>query len=107
MTINLGLSSTGDVQSFFQLGRFNPAICSTEDEYLRQHFAFWIELAITVIACLYGRQSRNSSTNYLRLPKGTRFSRDNVLDELGCFLRYNSIFKFRLMVWICLPGVLE
>lgn len=50
MTITLGLSSTGDVQSFFQLGGFNPAICSTEDEYLRRRFAFWIEWAITAIA---------------------------------------------------------
>ena len=107
MTINLGLPGTGDVQSFFQLGGFNPAICSTEDEYLRQRFAFWIELAITAIACLDRRQSWNPSTSYLRAPKGTRFSRDNVLDELGCILRYNSIFKFRLMEWTCLPGVLE
>ena len=50
MTINLGPSSTGDVQSFFQLGGFNPAICSVEDDYLCQRFAFWIELAHTARA---------------------------------------------------------
>jgi hypothetical protein len=107
MTINLGPPSTGDVQPFFQPGGFNLAICNTEDDDSCQRFAFWIELVNTAIVCLCCRQCWNPSSKYLRPPQDTSFSRDNVLDELGCFLRYNSLFKFRLLVWMCLPGILE
>ena len=82
MTINLGPSSTGDVQSFFQLGGFNPAICSVEDDYLCQRFAFWIELAHTARACLYRRQPWNSSTNYLRVPKASVSRRTGMFSSL-------------------------
>jgi hypothetical protein len=87
MTINLGPSSTGDVQSFFQLGGFNLAICSSEDDDLCQRFAFWSGFAnsAATIACLYGRQSWNKSTNYLRVSGSTTFSRENVLAEPRCF----------------------
>jgi len=86
MTITLGPSSTGDVQPFFQLGGFNLAVCSSEDD-LCQRFAFWSEFAhsVATIACLDGRQFWTTSTNYLRVSGGTRFSRDNVLAELRCF----------------------
>ena len=76
-------------QAFFQVGGFNPKIIGTEDEDLCRRLAYQGEFANTpeVVACLFRGQTWSTSTNYLRAPGDTKYSRDFVLSEPGAFSR--------------------
>jgi glycosyltransferase involved in cell wall biosynthesis len=76
-------------KTFFQLGGFNPHIIGTEDEDLCRRFAYQGEFANTpdVVACLFRGQDWSTSTNYLRAPQDTKYSRDLILAEPGAFSR--------------------
>jgi glycosyltransferase involved in cell wall biosynthesis len=80
-------SSLIKVQVFFALGGFNPFICGTEDEDLCRRVAFQGTFANSsaVVACLYRGPSWNTSTNYLRAPEDTRYSRDLILGQPQAF----------------------
>jgi glycosyltransferase involved in cell wall biosynthesis len=88
-------SSLLRAQTFFRLGGFNPEICGTEDEDLCRRFAFSGDFANTpvMISCLLRGPSWSTSTNYLRAPQDTRFSRDKVIAENGSFRRLFSAQK--------------
>ena len=68
---------------FFEIGGFNPRICGTEDEDLCRRMAYYGEFANTpqVVGSLYRGQTWNTSTNYLRAPEDTKYSRDLVLSD--------------------------
>jgi glycosyltransferase involved in cell wall biosynthesis len=76
-------------QAFFQVGGFNPQIIGTEDEDLCRRLALFGEFANTqdVIGCLFRGQVWSTSTNYLRAPEDTKYSRDLVLSQPGAFNR--------------------
>jgi glycosyltransferase involved in cell wall biosynthesis len=76
-------------QAFFEVGGFNPKIIGTEDEDLCRRIAYHGEFGNTtaVIACLFRGQDWATSTNYLRAPGDTRYSRDLVLSAPGAFSR--------------------
>ena len=76
-------------RAFFDVGGFSPFICGTEDEDLCRRIAYYGDLANTpeTVACLYRGQSWTTSTNYLRAPEDTKFSRDLILSEPGALNR--------------------
>jgi glycosyltransferase involved in cell wall biosynthesis len=76
-------------QAFFEIGGFSPFICGTEDEDLCRRAAYHGEFGNTtqVVACLFRGQTWNTSTNYLRAPEDTKYSRDLILDKPGVFRR--------------------
>ena len=82
-------------QAFFAIGGFNPLICGTEDEDLCRRISAMGDLAHTenVVACLFRGQSWNTSTNYLRAPEDTRYSRNLILSEPGVFKRLKNSTK--------------
>ena len=79
-------------QAFFEIGGFNPLICGTEDEDLCRRTAYYGEFANTpnVVACLFRGQTWNTSTNYLRAPDDTKYSRDLILSKPGVFQRLSA-----------------
>jgi glycosyltransferase involved in cell wall biosynthesis len=79
-------------QAFFEVGGFNPAICGTEDEDLCRRIASHADFANTpyIIGCLYRGQSWSTSTNYLRAPEDTKYSRDLILSKPRTFQRLRS-----------------
>lgn len=78
--------------AFFEIGGFNPFICGTEDEDLCRRSANYGEFANTpeVVACLFRGQNWNTSTNYLRAPEDTKYSRDLLLSKSGVFHRLRA-----------------
>ena len=76
-------------QAFFEMGGFSPFVCGTEDEDLCRRTAYFGEFANTpeVVACLFRGQAWNTSTNYLRAPDDTKYSRDLILSKPGAFTR--------------------
>jgi glycosyltransferase involved in cell wall biosynthesis len=76
-------------RTFFQVGGFNPFICGTEDEDLCRRIAYTGDFSSTseLVACLFRGSTWNTSTNYLRAPRDTKISRDNVLAQSGAFKR--------------------
>jgi glycosyltransferase involved in cell wall biosynthesis len=70
-------------RAFFEIGGFSPFICGTEDEDLCRRTAYYGEFANTseVVACLYRGQLWNTSTNYMRAPQDTKYSRDLILSR--------------------------
>jgi glycosyltransferase involved in cell wall biosynthesis len=82
-------SSIIQTQAFFEVGGFNPAICGTEDEDLTRRLAYHGIFANTedTVACLFRGKSWDTSTNYLRAPEDTRYSRDLILSKPGAFKR--------------------
>jgi glycosyltransferase involved in cell wall biosynthesis len=76
-------------RAFFEAGGFNPLICGTEDEDLCRRIAFLGDFASTedVVACLYRGQTWRTSTNYLRAPEDTKYSRDLILSMPHVFQR--------------------
>jgi glycosyltransferase involved in cell wall biosynthesis len=76
-------------RAFFEIGGFNPFICGTEDEDLCRRAAYNGEIANTpqVVACLFRGQTWNTSTNYLRAPEDTKYSRDLILSKPKAFQR--------------------
>lgn len=79
-------------RAFFEIGGFNPFICGTEDEDLCRRTAYYGPFANTpqAIACLYRGQTWNTSTNYLRAPEDTKYSRDLILSKPGVFQRLRA-----------------
>jgi len=79
-------------QAFFEIGGFNPLICGTEDEDLCRRTAYYGEFANTadIVACLYRGQTWTTSTNYLRAPEDTKYSRDLILSKPRAFQRLRS-----------------
>jgi glycosyltransferase involved in cell wall biosynthesis len=79
-------------RAFFESGGFNPLICGTEDEDLCRRIASFRDFANTpdVVACLFRGQSWSTSTNYLRAPEDTKYSRDLILSKPGVFQRFRS-----------------
>jgi glycosyltransferase involved in cell wall biosynthesis len=79
-------------RAFFEAGGFNPLICGTEDEDLCRRIAAHADFANTndVIACLYRGQTWSTSTNYLRAPEDTKYSRDLILSKPRAFQRFRS-----------------
>ena len=79
-------------RAFFEVGGFNPLICGTEDEDLCRRIAARADFANTndVIACLYRGQTWSTSTNYLRAPEDTKYSRDLILSRPKAFQRFRS-----------------
>ncbi len=79
-------------QAFFEIGGFNPLICGTEDEDLCRRTAYYGEFANTadVVACLYRGQTWTTSTNYLRAPEDTKYSRDLIISKPRAFQRLRS-----------------
>jgi len=77
---------------FFELGGFSPFISGTEDEDLCRRAAYYGDFANTAgtVACLYRGQSWNTSTNYLRAPEDTKYSRDLILSKPGVFQRLRA-----------------
>jgi glycosyltransferase involved in cell wall biosynthesis len=77
-------------RAFFEIGGFNSLICGTEDEDLCRRIASWGDFANTqeVVACLYRGQTWNTSTNYLRAPEDTKYSRDLILSKPKIFQRF-------------------
>jgi glycosyltransferase involved in cell wall biosynthesis len=82
-------SSMVQARAFFEVGGFSPFICGTEDEDLCRRIAYYGEIANTpeTVACLYRGQSWSTSTNYLRAPEDTKFSRDLILAKPGALQR--------------------
>jgi glycosyltransferase involved in cell wall biosynthesis len=82
-------SSMIQARAFFEVGGFNPAICGTEDEDLTRRLAYHGSFANTpeTVACLLRGSSWSTSTNYLRAPEDTKFSRDLILSKPGAFSR--------------------
>jgi glycosyltransferase involved in cell wall biosynthesis len=82
-------SSMIQARAFFEVGGFNPAICGTEDEDLTRRLAYHGSFANTpeTVACLLRGSSWNTSTDYLRAPEDTRYSRDLILSKRGAFSR--------------------
>lgn len=78
--------------AFFEAGGYSPFICGTEDEDLCRRIAFRGTFANTpaVIACLFRGQTWTSSTNYMRAPHDTKYSRDLILSKPGAFRRLRS-----------------
>lgn len=78
--------------AFFSIGGFNPLISGTEDEDLCRRIAYFGEFANTpqVTACLFRGQTWNTSTNYLRAPNDTKYSRDLILSKTGAFRRLKT-----------------
>lgn len=76
-------------RAFFELGGFSPFIRGTEDEDLCRRAAYHGEFANTpdTVACLFRGQSWNTSTNYLRAPEDTKYSRDLILSKPNAFQR--------------------
>jgi glycosyltransferase involved in cell wall biosynthesis len=79
-------------QAFFEIGGFNPLICGTEDEDLCRRTAYCRGFANTanVVACLFRGQTWNTSTNYLRAPDDTKYSRDLILSKPRVFQRLRA-----------------
>ena len=82
-------ASMVQARAFFEVGGFSPFICGTEDEDLCRRVAYHGVIASTpeTVACLYRGQSWSTSTNYLRAPEDTKFSRDLVLSQPGALKR--------------------
>jgi glycosyltransferase involved in cell wall biosynthesis len=80
-------SSMVQTNAFFLAGGFNPFITGTEDEDLTRRFAYQGSFANTpqTVACLFRGQSWNTSTNYLRAPTDTKYSRDLILSKPQAF----------------------
>lgn len=78
--------------TFFEIGGFNPLICGTEDEDLCRRTAYHGEFANTpeTVACLFRGKTWSTSTNYLRAPKDTKYSRDQVLSNPAVFSRLRA-----------------
>ena len=85
-------SSLIQAQAFFEIGGFSPFICGTEDEDLCRRTAYYGEFANTsqVVACLFRGQTWNTSTNYLRAPADTKYSRDLILSKPKAFQRLRA-----------------
>jgi glycosyltransferase involved in cell wall biosynthesis len=85
-------SSIIQAQAFFELGGFSPFITGTEDEDLCRRAAYHGNFANTpdTVACLFRGQSWNTSTNYLRAPEDTKYSRDLILSKPGTFQRLKA-----------------
>ena len=85
-------SSLIQARAFFEIGGFSPFICGTEDEDLCRRIAYRGEVANTsnTVACLYRGQTWSTSTNYLRGPEDTKYSRDLILSQPGAFRRLIS-----------------
>jgi len=85
-------SSIIQSRAFFEAGGFNPLICVTQDEDLCRRIASRGDFANTadVVACLYRGQTWKTSTNYLRAPEYTKYSRDLILSRPKTFQRFRS-----------------
>ena len=85
-------ASVIEARAFFQVGGFSPFICGTEDEDLCRRIAYHGEFANTpeTVACLFRGQTWNTSTNYRRAPKDTKYSRDLILSKPKTFQRLRS-----------------
>lgn len=70
-------------------GGFSPLVCGTEDEDLCRRIAYQGRFANTptTVACLYRGQLWTTSTNYLRAPEDTKYSRNLVLAMPNAFRR--------------------
>jgi len=79
-------------RAFFEIGGFSPFICGTEDEDLCRRTSYYGEFANTpnVVACLFRGQTWNTSTNYLRAPDDTKYSRNLILSQPGAFRRLRA-----------------
>jgi glycosyltransferase involved in cell wall biosynthesis len=79
-------------KAFFEVGGFSPFICGTEDEDLCRRIAYYGEFAnaLETVACLYRGESWNTSTNYLRAPEDTKYSRNLILSKPQTFQRFRS-----------------
>ena len=79
-------------EAFFAIGGFSPFVCGTEDEDLCRRTAYYGEFANTsdVVGCLFRGQTWNTSTNYMRAPEDTKYSRDLILSKPGVFRRLIS-----------------
>jgi hypothetical protein len=75
---------------FFEIGGFNPHINGTEDEDLCRRAAYHGEFANTpeAVACLFRGQTWNTSTNYMRAPEDTKYSRDLILSKPNVLQRF-------------------
>jgi glycosyltransferase involved in cell wall biosynthesis len=82
-------ASVIQARAFFAVGAFSPFICGTEDEDLCRRIAFTGSFANTpaAVGCLYRGQSWGTSTNYLRAPEDTKYSRDLLLSTRGALRR--------------------
>ncbi len=82
-------ASVVQAHAFFEVGGFDPRICGTEDEDLCRRMAYHGEFASTpqVVACLYRGPMWSTTTNYLRAPEDTKYSRDLILSKPGAFRR--------------------
>lgn len=72
---------------FFEVGGFSPFIRGTEDEDLCRRIAYHGNFANTsvAVACLFRGSSWDTSTNYLRAPEDTKYSRDLILSKPNTF----------------------
>lgn len=79
-------------EAFFKAGGYSPYICGTEDEDLCRRIAYLGEFDNTpqAVACLFRGETWNTSTNYLRAPEDTKYSRDLILSMPGSFQRLRS-----------------
>jgi glycosyltransferase involved in cell wall biosynthesis len=104
-------SSMIQARAFFEIGGFSPFICGTEDEDLCRRTAYYGEVANTpqVVACLFRGQLWNTSTNYMRAPADTKYSRDQILSEPKVFQRFmssaNSSFWFGRVLRVYLSTI--
>ncbi|HSV86062.1 MAG TPA: glycosyltransferase family A protein [Levilinea sp.] len=82
-------SSMIRADAFFAVGAFNPHITGTEDEDLTRRVAYYGSFANTpkTVACLLRGPSWSTTTNYLRGPQDTKYSRDLILANPGAFRR--------------------
>lgn len=82
-------SSMVHAGAFFAVGGFNPHITGTEDEDLTRRIAYYGGFANTphTVACLLRGPTWTTSTNYLRGPQDTKYSRDLILAKPGAFGR--------------------
>jgi glycosyltransferase involved in cell wall biosynthesis len=76
-------------EDFFKVGGYDLAITGTEDLDLCRRIALCGEFASTAatVACLFRGREWDTSTDYLRAPEDTVYSRDKVLDQPGALKR--------------------
>ena len=76
---------------FFDVGGFNPQISGPEDIDLLRRISLRTDVAgvSEIVACIRWRTD-GSTTDYDRHPQQSRWARERILDEDGCFQRLRA-----------------
>lgn len=76
---------------FFSLGGFNPLLAGPEDVDLLRRVALRCDVAgMEAVVAYVGRGGAGSTTDYERHPAASRWARERILEEPGCFRRLRA-----------------